>query len=61
MTVVFLPGTVKALPGTAEAKRSNHGEGVPQGGGGPSRNDQVSKAYVGTVDGPLVGVGLGPR
>ena len=57
----FLPGTVEALPGTAEAKRSDHGEGVPQGGEGPSRNDQVSKAYVRTVDGPPMGVGLGPR
>ncbi|CAD6239809.1 unnamed protein product [Miscanthus lutarioriparius] len=41
MTVEFLPGTMEALPGTAEAKHSNHGEGVPQGGGGPSRNDQL--------------------
>jgi len=53
--------TVEALLGTAEAQCSDHGEGVPQGGGGPSRNDQVSKAYVRTVDGPPMGVGLGPR
>ena len=61
MMVEFLPGTVEALPGTAETKRSDHGEGVPQGSGGPSRDDQVSKAYMRSVDGPLVGVGLGPR
>ena len=61
MTEEFLPGTVEALPGTAEAKRSDHGEGVPQGGEGPSRNDQVSKAYMRTIDGPPMGVGLGPR
>ena len=61
MTVEFLPGMVEALPGTAEAKRSDHGEGVLQGGEGPSRNDQVSKAYVRSIDGPLVDVGLDPR
>ncbi|XP_066312990.1 uncharacterized protein [Miscanthus floridulus] len=46
MTVEFLPGTVEALPGTAEAKHSNHDEGVPQGGGGPSRNDQHIEGMV---------------